>query len=177
MLHPVFPRDPCWGPSLFLFHVNDIVSDIGSEIRLFADDVIMYSSIKRATDIIQFRNDIERLKNQAERWMMKFNVDKCCVMFIGRDRMEFSGQVNYFLNKRAIEEVTELRYLGVTLNKNLKWEGHIHGIINIAMRILGLLKSTLYHADIKTKLIAYKTLCRPLWVLIGSMGSIPKKEH
>ena len=94
--------------------------------------------------------------------MMKFNVDKCCVMFIGRDRMEFSGQVNYFLNKRAIEEVTELRCLGVTLNKNLKWEGHIHGIINIAMRILGLLKSTLYHADIKTKLIAYKTLCMSL---------------
>ena len=30
------------------------------------------------------------------------------------------------------------------------------------MRILGLLKSTLYYADIKTKLTAYKTLSRPL---------------
>ena len=51
---------------------------------------------------------------------------------------------------------------GVTLHRNLKWEGHIHAIINKAMRILGLLKSMLYHADIKTKLIAYKTLCRSL---------------
>ena len=94
--------------------------------------------------------------------MIRFNVDKCCVMFVGCDRMEFSGQVDYFLNKRIIKEVTELQYLAITLNKNLKWEGHIHAIINRAMRILGLLKSTLYHANIKTKLIAYKTLCRLL---------------
>ena len=30
------------------------------------------------------------------------------------------------------------------------------------MRTLGLLKHTLFHADKKTKLIAYKTLCRPM---------------
>ena len=95
-----------------MFYVNDIVADIGSEIRLFADDVIMYSPIKSATDIIKFRNDIKRLENWAERWMMRLNVDKYCVMFVGSDRMEFSGQVDYFLNKRVIKEVTELRYLG-----------------------------------------------------------------
>ena len=54
--------------------------------------------------------------------MIRFNVDKCCVMFVGCDRMDFSGQVDYFLNKRIIKEVTELQYLAITLNKNLKWE-------------------------------------------------------
>ena len=44
--------------------------------------------------------------------MMRFNVGKCCVMVVGRDKMEFSGQVYYFLNKCIIKEVTELRYLG-----------------------------------------------------------------
>ena len=92
---------------------------------------------------------------------MKFNVGKCCVMFVGRVRTEFSEPVDYFLNKPIMKEVIELRYLGITLNKNLKSESHIHAIINRAMRIFGLLKSTLYHADIKTRLIAYKTLCRP----------------
>ena len=93
--------------------------------------------------------------------MMRFNVGKCCVMVVGRDKMEFSGQVYYFLNKCIIKEVTELRYPEITLNKNLKWEGHIHAIINRAMRVLGLLKLISYHADITTKLTAYKTLCRP----------------
>ena len=32
------------------------------------------------------------------------------------------------------------------------------------MRILGLLKSTLWHTDVRTRLIAYKTLCRSLLV-------------
>ena len=84
------------GPSLFLFYVNDIVADIGSEIRLFADGVIMYFPIKSATDITQFGNDIERLENWAKRSMMRFNVDKCCVMVAGRGKMEFSRQVVFF---------------------------------------------------------------------------------
>ena len=44
-----------------------IVADIGSEIRLFADDVIMYSLIKIATDITQVGNNIKRLENWGER--------------------------------------------------------------------------------------------------------------
>ena len=61
------PQRSVLRPSPFLFYVNDIVADVGSEIRLFADDVIMYSPIKSAADITQFGNDIERLKNWAER--------------------------------------------------------------------------------------------------------------
>ena len=41
-----------FGTFTFLFYVNNIVADIGLEIGLFADDVIMYSPIKSATDII-----------------------------------------------------------------------------------------------------------------------------
>ena len=44
-----------------------IVADIGSEIHLFADDVIMYSPIKIATDITQVGNNIKRLENWGER--------------------------------------------------------------------------------------------------------------
>ena len=48
------------------------------------------------------------------------------------------------------------------IDSNLKWEKHINTTISKAMRILGLLKSTLWHADVRTRLIAYKTLCRSL---------------
>ena len=47
------PQRSVLGPLLFCFiYVNDIVTDIGSEIRLFANDVIMYSPIKSATGVI-----------------------------------------------------------------------------------------------------------------------------
>ena len=34
-------------PLLFPLHINDIVSDIESEIRLFADDCVCYLEIKK----------------------------------------------------------------------------------------------------------------------------------
>ena len=61
-----------------------------------------------------------------------------------------------------IPTVSDFTYLGIVIDSNLKWEKHVTTTINKAMRILGLLKSTLWHADVKTRLIAYTTLCRSL---------------
>ena len=46
---PVLSGDPqgtVLGPLLFSLHINDIMSDIESEIRLFADDCVCYREIK-----------------------------------------------------------------------------------------------------------------------------------
>ena len=40
------PRGTVLGPLLFSLHINDITSDIESEIRLFADDCVCYREIK-----------------------------------------------------------------------------------------------------------------------------------
>lgn len=48
------------------------------------------------------------------------------------------------------------------IDSYLKREKNISTTINKSTRILGVLKPTMWHADIKTRLIAYKTLCRSL---------------
>ena len=40
------PQGIVLGPSLFSLHTNDIMSDIESEIRLFAYDCVCYRDIK-----------------------------------------------------------------------------------------------------------------------------------
>ena len=40
------PQGTVLGPLLFSLHINDIMSDIESEIRLFADDCVCYREIK-----------------------------------------------------------------------------------------------------------------------------------
>ena len=66
----------------------------------------------------------------------------------------------YKLNNEIIPTVSDLKYLGIVIDSNLKWEKHVNTTISKAMRTLGLLKSTLWHADVRTRLIAYKALCR-----------------
>ena len=40
------PQGTVLGPLLFSLHINDIMSDVKSEIRLFADDCVCYRVIK-----------------------------------------------------------------------------------------------------------------------------------
>ena len=80
---------------------------------------------------------------------MSFNVSKFN-MYIGNTNIADINNINYTLNEQNITRVESIKYLGVIISSNLKWETHINAIVNKAMRTLGLLKHTLlFHADKK----------------------------
>ena len=47
------PQGTVLGPLLFSLYINDISSDIESEIRLFADDCVCYREIKDEKDTMK----------------------------------------------------------------------------------------------------------------------------
>ena len=53
------PQGSVLGPLLFSLHINDITSDIESEIRLFADDCVCYREIKNVEDTVKLQKDID----------------------------------------------------------------------------------------------------------------------
>ena len=64
----VVPQGTVLGPLLFSLYVNDISTDIESEIRLFADDCVCYPEIKEKEDTVKLQNDIGRLGAWARKW-------------------------------------------------------------------------------------------------------------
>ena len=52
------PQGTVLGPLLFSLYINDISSDIESEIRRFADDCVCYREIKDEEDTMKLRSDI-----------------------------------------------------------------------------------------------------------------------
>ena len=69
-----------FGPLLFSLYINDISTDIDSEIRLFSDDCVCYQEIKDTEDTLKLQKDIDQLGCWARKWGMRFQPFKCNMM-------------------------------------------------------------------------------------------------
>ena len=153
------PQGTVLGPLMFLLYLNDITKGISSEIRLLADDCIMYRQINNAKDSEDLQNDINLLCDWEQRWQMKFNKAKCYAMNITHKTDPL--HTNYCMGDTTLETVKNHTYLGVELNNKLSWANHIQNVKTRANQILGLLRRNLYSCSSDVKSVAYKTLVRP----------------
>ena len=74
------PQGLVLGPVLFLIYINDIASNIHSQLRLFADDCITYRPINSPEDHTILQDDLLKLSVWADVWQMKFKVKKYCIL-------------------------------------------------------------------------------------------------
>ena len=67
---------------LFLLYINDINNAIKSQIKLFADDSVLYRKIRNKNDQVILQNDLDTISSWAEKWLMELNIIKCSVLSI-----------------------------------------------------------------------------------------------
>ena len=154
------PQGSVLGPLLFSIYMNDIISGIDSEIRLFADDCVVYRPIKNAQDAKILQKDIEKLERWANKWGMRFQPYKCHIMHLTRNRTIMQNK--YILKDTVLKTVENTKYLGVTISKDLRWNAHINNISTKANSLLNLLKRNIKSSDQNSKENAYKSLIRPI---------------
>ena len=157
------PQGTVLGPLLFSLHINNITADIESEIRLFADDCVCYREIKGKEDTLKLQRDIDRLGNWARKWGMRFQPVKCNMMQLTRKHLN-KIQASFTLEGTVLENVDNIKYLGVTITNNLKWNTHISNICTKANRTLGFLRRTLFSCpqNVKRKQLI-KVWCVQSW--------------
>ena len=67
-------------PLLFLLYINDLPNNLTSNVRIFADDCLLYQPVKSDNDISLLQNDLIKLEEWQNTWLMKFNPAKCFTM-------------------------------------------------------------------------------------------------
>ena len=107
------PQGSVLGPTLFLLFINDIGNDITSNIRLFADDTILYRPISSSTDADQLQADLDRLHDWSNKWQMVFHPAKCKLLRASSSRNPIKA--SYTLAGQTLEQVDNATYLGVTI--------------------------------------------------------------
>ena len=153
------PQGSVLGPLLFILHINDLPNVVTSQVRLFADDCLLYRPIRSVVDQEGFQRDLEALEQWATTWGMRFNAKKCYLMNITRTRNHLTH--NYSLNNHILQTVTREKYLGITISKDLNWSAHINTITNKCNSKLGFLRRNLSRCPQKLKETAYISLVRP----------------
>ena len=75
-LHAGVPQGSVLGPLLFLVYINDLADNISSDMRLFADDSSLFTSVKDVTQTHdKLVKDLQTITMWAYQWKMVFNPD------------------------------------------------------------------------------------------------------
>ena len=154
------PQGTVLGPLLFLIYINDLPDVVNSNVRLFADDCILYRHIKSTQDSKILQNDLFQLEKWESDWGMEFHPDKCQSMQIIRGRG--GVKCKYTLRGHTLEDVDSVTYLGITIHKSLKWHEHVNKTVAKANKSLGFLKRNVKTTSTATKSMAYQSLVKPI---------------
>lgn len=158
-VHSGVPQGSVLGPLLFLIFINDLPNSVSSQIRLFADDCVIYRNIYSNDDRLALQHDIDSVTAWCSTWLMQLNPSKTkCMSFTNRKSRIPTA---YTLNNNPLELVTTYKYLGVHIYSDLTWNHHINLTVASVNRSLGLLKHNLKHAPSHLRSRAYTTLIRP----------------
>ncbi|XP_072039069.1 uncharacterized protein [Amphiura filiformis] len=154
------PQGTVLGPLLFLTYINDLPDMLSNQVRLFADDCLVYSTVSNERDMDSLQADLKSLETWQETWKMSFNPSKCTVMEISLKRNP--PHRDYIFCGQVLQQPNSNPYLGVQLDNKLNWGEHVTNTVNKANRTLGFLRRNLWFCPGEVKSTAYLTFVRPV---------------
>ena len=152
------PQGSVLGPLLFIMFINDIETEVVSELSKFADDCKLASKAETEEDIKAIQEDIDTLGRWSEKWQMKFHPKKCKTLHLGYN----NERKKYKINGIQIEDVTEEKDLGIIISEDMKQRKHIAEIVKRANKLLGMIRRSITCKNIQVIMNLYKSLVRPI---------------
>ena len=122
------PQGPVLGLVMFLIFINDLPCYVKTMVRLFANDTVIYLTIKSERDCWQLQDDLHFLEKWDSEWSIEFSPSKSNVIQVTRRHTPFKFQ--YKLLGKDLETVDTTKYLGINHSHVLRWNDHVNEITN-----------------------------------------------
>ena len=152
------PQGSILGPLLFIIFINDLPNSIKNHCMMFADDTKIFGNPGSSLQL-----DINRADEWAQKWKMKFNVNKCKVLHFNMG--ENNHYDYYMVDQHTMCKMTatpQEKDIGVIFDNNLQFNSHITTTVNKCQQILSIIKRSFDFIDENIMTLLYSTLVRPI---------------
>ena len=104
------------------------------------------------------QNDLKKLTEWEEEWLISFNPSKCEVGLLTVNRKKQPTLFNYSMHDQILNRVKSTKYLGVIITSDLSWNKHINQTAGKANQMLGFVKRNIKTRSHTIKTEVYKAL-------------------
>lgn len=138
------PQGSVLGPLFFIIFTSDLGISLENELISYADDTTLFSSIQSPSNreevAASLNRDLAKINSWCQLWGMRLNANKTHSIVFSRSRTLDPPHPDLFLSGEEIEEVEDVRLLGVTLDSKLTFEKHIRSLSSAIAQKTGLLR-------------------------------------
>ena len=138
------------------------MNEIGSNIRLFADDTSLFIIVENPYEAAMVLNsDLLKISRWANLWLVKFNPNKNEVMLFTR-KFDIQDHPPVIMMDQQIQDVQFHKHLGVYFSSDCSWHHHINYIKQKAWTRINVMRNLKFVLDRKSLETIYITFIRPL---------------
>lgn len=121
------PQGSVLAPLLYsLFVLSLRVAELDSQYYTFADDtVLLYSDKNYNTLVNRVNSDLTKYSQWLLQNNLKINLDKTKYILFKQKNKKINQVINICLNGVNLENVNQIKYLGLILDQNINWNAHI----------------------------------------------------
>ena len=126
------PHGSCLGPLLFSIFINDLPLVLDqTKMAIYADDSTLWSADPLINNInIILDRELQWVANWVSDNKLVLNIAKTKSILIGsKHQLEAKPKLNLFIDNIHIEQVNEVKLLGITIDSALSWSKHIDNIV------------------------------------------------
>ena len=156
------PQGSVLGPCLFIYYINDLPDATKCLIKIFADDTKAYLPVQSNDDHDMLQYSINKLVEWTDKWLLKFNSDKCNILYLGKNNPKHK----YFIKEgdtiSELSETTCEKDLGVFIDPLLSFNFHVSSTIKKARRMSGLIIRNISCKSPAIMVPLFKALVRPI---------------